>query len=425
MRHEIDLDRLGPAGPPMAQAIERCVHCGFCLPACPTYQEMGEEMDSPRGRILLMKEVLEERLSFQEAAPFVDRCLGCLACEPACPSGVGYRDLLHGYREIARRQEPGPLTERLRRWLVHSVLPSPSAFRWALRGARLGARFSALLPSSWRPLFVMARGLSWPLPTAEPLPALEPAQGQRRARVALLVGCAQEVLEPQITRSAVRLLARCGVEVVIPPRQGCCGSLALHDGELERAVKLAARNLEIFPKDVDAVLTTAAGCGSGMAEYPALFARQGLDATAASALAAKTRDISDFLAELGLPEVPPLGRKLIVAYQGACHLEQAQGIRRQPRDLLRLVPNLELVSLGDGELCCGSAGTYNLDQPEMADRLGQRKAEAIMASGAEAVATGNVGCLVQMRLYLERLGGGVPIYHTVEVLDRAYRGELL
>ncbi|MCZ6508922.1 MAG: heterodisulfide reductase-related iron-sulfur binding cluster [Acidobacteria bacterium] len=425
MRHQIDVDRLGPAGPPMAQAVEGCVHCGFCLPACPTYQEMGEEMDSPRGRILLMKEVLEERLSFREAAPYIDRCLGCLACEPACPSGVGYHDLLHGYREVARRREPGTLAERLRRRLVHSVLPSPVAFRWALRGARLGARLAGLVPSSWRPLFDMARGLPWPLPAAAPLPAVQQASGRRRARVALLVGCAQEVLEPQITRSALRLLARCGVEVVVPAGQGCCGSLALHDGEVVRAVELATRNLAAFPTDVDAVLTTAAGCGSGIAEYPALFARQGRDPTAASAFAAKTRDVSDFLAELGMPEVPALARTLTLAYQGACHLEQAQGVRRQPRDLLRQVPNLRLVSLGDGERCCGSAGTYNLDQPRMADQLGRRKAEAVLASGAEAVATGNVGCLVQMRLHLDRLGASVPIYHTVEVLDRAFRKDLL
>ena len=420
--HSIDSKKLGAAGSDMAKAIEGCVHCGFCLPVCPTYQELGEEMDSPRGRILLMKEVLEDHLAAADARPFVDRCLGCLACEPACPSGVSYRDLLHGYRDHTEKESPRPLLDRLRRSLVHRILPSPSLFRWALRGGRIAAPLSFLAPASWRPLLNMAAEIPWPLARATPLPTSRPANGKRRARVALLSGCAQEVLAPQITRAAVRVLGACGVEVVVPRGQGCCGSLALHDGEASRALDLAQHNVAVFPRDVDAILTTAAGCGSGIAGYPALFRHAGVDPREADELASKTRDLSAFLVELGLPPVPALPTPLTVAYQGACHLEHAQGIRSEPRALLERVPGLTLVPMAGADRCCGSAGTYNLEQPEMAEQLGRAKAEAVISAGVDAVATGNVGCLVQMRLHLKRLGSAVSVLHTVELLDQAYRG---
>lgn len=422
MLHTIDSEPLGPAGRDMTKAIESCVHCGFCLPACPTYQELGEEMDSPRGRILLMKEVLEQNLAVEEARPYVDRCLGCLACEPACPSGVRYRDLLHAYRDLARRQGPRSFAERLRRSSIHRVLPSPMLFRWALRGARISAPLMRFVPSSWRPLLAMAKSLPWPLPRASVLPRVQEAEGRRRARVALLVGCAQEVLAPEITRAALRVLRRCGVEVVVPKRQGCCGSLALHDGEAEKALRLAEHNVEVFPEDVDAILTTAAGCGSGIAEYPALFRHAGRDPRAAEAFARKTQDVSAFLEDLGPSDVPPLPRPLTVAYQGACHLEHAQGVRDEPRALLRRIPNLTLQSMADSDRCCGSAGTYNLDQPELADSLGRAKAEAVISAQVGAVATGNVGCLVQLRMHLRKLGSDLPVYHTIELLDQAYGG---
>ena len=423
MQHSVDPALLGPRGPAMTDAIARCVHCGFCLPVCPTYQEMGEEMDSPRGRIVLMKEVLEGHLEASEARPYVDRCLGCLACEPACPSGVGYRDLLHGFREQTRESASRPRLDRLRRRAVHAVLPSPRLFRWGLGAARAFGFTRRALPATWRPLIDMARSLPWPLPSAEPLPVEIESEGPRRARVGLMTGCVQEALAPRISRAAIRVLARNGVEVVVPRAQGCCGSLALHDGEAERARELALGNFRAFPSDLDAILTSAAGCGSGISEYPALFdGNAGFEA--ASRFSEKAIDVATFLDDLGLVEVPPLPGPLLLAYQGACHLEQAQGVVAQPRRLLRQIEGLELVGLGDGERCCGSAGTYNLDQPQIAAQLGRAKAAAVIASGADLLASGNVGCLVQIRMHLGALGSSVPVHHTVEVLDLAYRGEL-
>jgi len=396
MQHSVDASLLGPRGPAMTEAIARCVHCGFCLPVCPTYQEMGEEMDSPRGRIVLMKEVLEGHLEASEAKPYVDRCLGCLACEPACPSGVGYRDLLHGFRDQARELAPGTWLDRLRHRAVHTVLPSPRLFRWALAAARAFGFTRRALPPAWRPLIDMARSLPWPLPPAEPLPVEIESDGPRRARVGLMTGCVQEALAPGISRAAVRVLVRNGVEVVVPRAQGCCGSLALHDGEAEQARQLALQNFAAFPADLDAILTTAAGCGSGISEYPALFdGATGFEA--ASRFSGKAIDVSAFLDDLGLVEIPPLSEPLRLAYQGACHLEQAQGVIAQPRRLLQQIEGLELLGLGDGERCCGSAGTYNLDQPEMAADLGRAKAEAVIAAGADLLASGHVRCLARLR----------------------------
>jgi glycolate oxidase iron-sulfur subunit len=427
MQHQIEIERWereagAPAVAAMAAAIESCVHCGFCLPACPTYQELGEEMDSPRGRIVLMKQALEGNIPLDAAAPYVDRCLGCLACEPACPSGVQYHRLLHPFRELARDGAGGGVIDRFRRRLIHAVLPSPRRFRLALRSARLGGLVAPLLPASWRSLVDWAGEAPRPLPRAASLPPLLAAVGVRRARVALLTGCAQQVLAPGITEAAARVLAKNGVEVVIPGEQGCCGSLAMHDGLLDQARALARRNLAAFPRDVDAIVTTAAGCGSGIAEYPDLFAST-REAESAAEHAAKTVDVHVFLDRLGLVAPPPLERELVVAYQDACHLRQARGIVAEPRSVLRAVPGLRLVELVDPGVCCGSAGTYNLEQPEIAARLGERKAHAVVASGAAAVATGNIGCAVQLRRHLRLLGSTVPVLHTVEILDRAYRGE--
>jgi glycolate oxidase iron-sulfur subunit len=428
MRHTIDLERWDDAGVrtvgAMAAAIESCVHCGFCLPACPTYRELGEEMDSPRGRIVLMKEALEGSIPIGAAAPYVDRCLGCLACEPACPSGVQYHRLLHPFRDLARAGGAGDsVLDRARRRVVHSVLPSPGRFRLALRAARLGGWLAPLLPASWRALLDWAGEAPRPLPRAASLPLQVAAEGARRARVALLTGCAQQVLAPGITAAAVRVLARNGVEVVIPPAQGCCGSLAMHDGLLETARELARRNLDAFPRDVDAIVTTAAGCGSGIAEYPDLFADAGAaEAASAAAHASLQVDVHVFLDRLGMTPPPPLARELVVAYQDACHLRQARGIAAEPRRVLESIGGLRLVEIAEPAMCCGSAGTYNLEQPAIAASLGERKAKAVLATGAEVVATGNIGCAVQLRRYLRLAGSALPVLHSVEILDRAYGG---
>lgn len=420
MQHRIPVEALGVHGPTMANAVEACVHCGFCLPACPTYRLLGEEMDSPRGRIFLMKDVLEGSLPLEEALPYLDRCLGCVGCVTACPSGVAYGDLLVSFRSHTADHRHRPVGERLSHALMRRTLPYPGRFRVAASLGKLMRPLADSLPPAMR---AMVDLLPERLPEAEPLPEVVPAEGTRRARVALLVGCVQQVLAPEINWATVRVLARNGVEVVIPREQGCCGALSLHSGDWETAQRLARANLTAFPTDVDAVVTNAAGCGSGLHDYRLLFQGQP-EAEQAEALAAKAMDVSAFLDRLGWEPPPPLRRELTVAYHDACHLAHAQGVREAPRRLLRSIPHLTLVEIEEGDLCCGSAGTYNIEQPELAAALGQRKAQAILAARPHALVTGNIGCLTQIAHHLRRLGSALPLYHTVQLLDLAYRRQL-
>ena len=423
MRHEIPTADFAPYGETMGHEVKACVHCGFCLPVCPTYKVLGQEMDSPRGRIFLMKEVLEGNLSLEEGIPYVDKCLGCLACVTACPSGVQYGELLNPFRSYAEKQRKRDPMSRLTRFMLSHILPFPKRFRKAAALGRLAQPFRPLLPAAMR---TMANLLPPKLPSAGPLPSTYPAKGTRRARVALLAGCAQQVLAPQINWATLRVLSENGVEVVIPADQGCCGALAMHGGEADQARSLAARNFGSFPKDVDAILTNAAGCGSGMKEYPLLF--KGLQQEEeARDFAHRVQDVSVFLSELGLKDPPALPAPERVAYHDACHLAHAQGVRQEPRKLLESIPDLTLVEIPDGETCCGSAGTYNLEQPEIARALGERKVGTILETQPDSVAAGNVGCIIQIRTHLERRGESVPVLHTLEVLDRAYssRGALL
>ena len=417
MQHTIPIDQLGPTGEVMARAVEKCVHCGFCLPTCPTYVTLGEEMDSPRGRIFLMKSALEGALEVEDTLPFVDRCLGCMACVTACPSGVQYDELLTPYRARAEKKRPRTLAEKLTRLLVRETLPYPSRFRLAATMGKLAAPLRRLLPSSLSAMLsLLPDGLP---PATRPLPPVYPAEGQRKARVALLAGCVQQVLAPEINWATLRVLARNGIEVVIPKQQGCCGSLMMHTGDDVAGRDLARKNLRVFPKDVDAMITNTAGCGSGMKAYGLLF-KGCAEEEEARAFAAKVRDVTEFLVDFEI-DPPPLTRPIRLAYHDACHLAHAQGITDAPRHLLRRIPNLTLVDIPEGELCCGSAGTYNIEQPDLADAIGQRKAENILRTGAEAVAAGNIGCLVQIRTHLARLQKPMPVLHTIEVLDRAYR----
>ena len=419
MHHRIPTATLGPHGAGMVRAIETCIHCGLCLPACPTYQLLGEEMDSPRGRIFLMKDVLEGRLPPDEATlQYVDRCLGCLACQAVCPSGVHYEALVVPFRAHAERRRRRPLLARAVRGLALRTLPYPGRFRLAARAGRLARPLRGLLPS---PLAAMLELLPDHLPPPAPLPAVVPAEGRRRARVALLVGCVQRVLAPEITAAAVRVLARNGVEVVVPPGQGCCGALPMHAGADRQARTLARGILAAFPRDVDAVVTTAAGCGSAMKAYPLLFAGDG-EGAGAEAFARRVRDVSEVLDGLGLVPGARFAAPVRVAYHDACHLAQAQGIRAAPRRLLAAVENAAVVEVTGGEACCGSAGIYNLKEPAIARALGDRKAAAIRETGAAVVASGNIGCLVQLRAALARTGPPLPVRHTVELLDLAYRG---
>jgi glycolate oxidase iron-sulfur subunit len=417
MLHEIPSNQHGPFAQPMTHAIETCVHCGFCLAACPTYQTLGQEMDSPRGRIVLMKEVLEGKLSWEAAQPHVDRCLGCLACEPACPSGVPYRDLLSPFRALAQTRFKRSPAEKWQRALASQTIPFPARFRVAALLGRVGKVFRPLLPRAWRSMLDL---LPATLPPAQHWPALTAARGQRRARVALLAGCAQCVLEPDINTATIEVLARNGVEVVVPRGQGCCGGLAWHTGDLRAAQKFARRNLNAFPTDVDAIVTNAAGCGSAMHEY-SLMLRGAPEESRAEVFQKRVVDVSAFLHRLGLRELPQgAGHPQRLAYHEACHLVNAQNVRREPRALLLAIPGVELIELTDALMCCGSAGTYNLDQPEIAASLGQQKAEAVRATGAEMVASGNIGCITQLRAHLARQNSPVRVRHTMQVLRDAY-----
>ena len=422
MIHAIKTEEHAPYGDAMAKAVQTCVHCGFCLAACPTYAEFGEEMDSPRGRIVLMKHVLEGDLAPQAAQLHIDRCLGCLACEPACPSGVPYRDLLSPFRakmETEQKFSRSPAV-RFRRWIAAKTIPFPARFRRALAAARIGKMLRPLVPGALRPMLQLAPAC---VPEAVKLAEIYPTRGERRARVALLAGCAQQVLDPDINVATIDVLTRNGVEVVVPANQGCCGGLAWHTGDLRSAQAFARRNLDAFPSDVDAIVTNAAGCGSTMHEYH-LVLRGTPDEARAETFRHRVVDVSVFLARLGLRETPHGKGAARVAYHDACHLANAQGVRAEPRALLRAIPGLELIELPDAHLCCGSAGTYNIDQPDTAASLGEKKARAAMATGASAVASGNIGCLTQLRVHLEKLNSPVRVRHTLQVLRDAYRADL-
>lgn len=417
MLHSISTESFGPLGEPMAKAVSACVHCGFCLAACPTYRELGQEMDSPRGRIVLMKEVLEGTLELAAAQPHVDRCLGCLACEPACPSGVPYRDLISPFRAVTAGKMYRSPGEKVRRFLAGTTLPFPARFRLAAMLGKVAraSRFRRWVPRSWHAMLDLVPET---LPAGQSWPEVNPAIGKRRARVALLLGCAQRVLDPDINTSTIEVLTRNGVEVLVPRAQGCCGGLAWHTGDLPAARRFARRNLLAFPADVDAIVTNAAGCGSAMQEYHLILRGTG-DEELADAFRHRVQDVSLFLAGLGLRE-PLREMPLTLAYHDACHLANAQEVRRQPRDLLRSIPGLNLVEITDAQYCCGSAGTYNLEQPGIAAALGAQKARAILATGADVVASGNIGCLTQLRLHLRQLGSPMEVRHTIQVLRDAH-----
>ena len=418
MQHNIDKNKAGARGEKMVSAIESCVHCGFCLSTCPTYSVLGEEMDSPRGRIYLMKNVLEGSLETEAAQSYIDRCLGCMACVPACPSGVGYGDLLTGYRAFTEAERERSFVDTASRTLICETLPYPNRFRLAVQTGGVGKFFQNAVPEKLGALVGMIPDA---LPKSEALPEIYPAKGEKRARVALLAGCVQQVLAPEINWATLRVLAENGVETVIPKQQGCCGSLMMHIGEAKRAMHFAQNNFAAFPEDVDAIITNAAGCGSGMHEYPFLFAGD-KDENRAKAFADRVKDISVFLDELSIVQPPALSKALRVAYHDACHLLHAQKIHSAPRKLLKSIPNLSLVELSEAGSCCGSAGIYNLEQPEIASELGQRTAKAVLDANVDIAVSGNIGCLTQVEKHLKEMGRSIPVLHTIQLLDWAYRG---
>jgi len=423
-----------------------CVHCGFCLPACPTYQLWGEEMDSPRGRIHLIGQMLDGASTSQAAAAHLDRCLGCMACVPACPSGVRYDNLIEAARSwaaepLAVSEPPHPLPPRSRREralraAIFATFPYPDRLRLALvplraaqrthadrlveRGliGRMIARFApeltaALRVAPGRPASRLERGR---------LPALVNARGERRAVVGMLTGCVQQVFFPQVNAATARVLASEGCDVVIPAEQGCCGALSLHDGRRTEAARFARATIEAFERaGVDAVVVNSAGCGSAMKEYADLLADDRAWAVRAAAVAAKVADFSEFLADLG-PVAKRHPLRMTVAYHDACHLAYAQRITAQPRELLAAIPGLGVADLADAGMCCGSAGIYNLIQPEAAQELGARKAAAVAATGADVVVSANPGCTLQIAAALGAAGTTMPALHIAEVLDASLRG---
>jgi glycolate oxidase iron-sulfur subunit len=422
--HSIPTDRLegelGAWAGEMSQAVSACVHCGFCLPTCPTYLELGEEMDSPRGRIVLMKGALEGELEPAQVSPHLDACLGCVACVTACPSGVRYGELLTPFRAWLERRRRRPLASRAWRWLLASTMPHPRRFAVLLRLGAPVRPLRRLLPARLRAALDLLPARSRVRHPAPTVPS--PPEATARGRVALLRGCVQSVLAPGIERCTVDALHAFGWRVEVPVGQGCCGGLALHTGDLGRARALAAPNLTAFDRGYDAIVSNAAGCGSALREAATLFAGSPEEA-AARRLRDRARDVSSVLAEAlddAFPGgLPPLPRPLRAVYHDPCHLQHAQGERRAPRALLRAIPNLELLEPRESEICCGSAGTYNLEQPALADRLGERKARALLELGADAVITGNLGCALQIRRHAERLGRPLEVLHTVEVVAAA------
>jgi glycolate dehydrogenase iron-sulfur subunit len=416
--------------PPSDELIDKCVHCGFCLPVCPTYVLWREEMDSPRGRIYLMKMVSEGAATINETwVGHFDACLGCMACMTACPSGVEYGKLIEATRAQIERRYTRPAAEKRFRRFLFSTFTRPDRLRALLLPLRLYQRsgLQALVRRMGLPKLLPTRlrameALLPQVPPQETLPELIPAQGERRRRVGLLLGCVQRVFFPHVNAATARLLAAEGCEVVAPSAQPCCGALAVHAGEEELALQFARRTIDAFEKaQVDAVIINAAGCGSTLKEYGHLLRDDPEYAKRARAFAAKCRDISEFLAEL-TPRATWHSLRLRVAYHDACHLQHAQGVRTQPRALLRRIPQLELLEIPEAALCCGSAGIYNLVQPEAAAQLGDRKAGHLSALEADMVVSANPGCMLQLESALGRAGRKLPVRHIVELLDASIRG---
>jgi glycolate oxidase iron-sulfur subunit len=400
--------------------LRACVHCGFCTATCPTYVLLGDELDSPRGRIYLIKNMLEQDGPVApDTVKHVDRCLSCLSCMTTCPSGVHYMHLVdHGRKHIEEHYRRPWIDRALRRTLGR-VLTRPGLMRLALLGARVAKPLAGLLPARLRPLFALAPA-HVPGPSAVDRPQVFPAEGMRRKRVALMPGCAQQVLAPSINEATIRLLTRHGCEVVVAAGSGCCGALMHHLGDEAPALALARANIDAWQRagDLDAIVVNASGCGTTVKDYGFMLRTDPAYAEKAAALSARTRDISELVAELGLHPPVPGVPNLRVAYHSACSLQHGQKIDRAPRELLAAA-GFEVADIPEGHLCCGSAGTYNILQPELAGALRDRKLANIALTRPDIVAAGNIGCITQ-------LAGDapIPIVHTVELLDWATGGPM-
>jgi len=416
--------------PPDKDLIDDCVHCGFCLPTCPTYVLFGEEMDSPRGRIYLMNKGLTEEAMDDTMVRHWDLCLGCMACVTACPSGVQYDKLIEATRAQIERRYERRSDDKAFREMIFSLFPYRNRLRFAASPLRLYQRLR--LGDRLRKAGVMDRlparmrameALMPELQREETIPELTVPTGERRRRVGVLLGCVQQVFFSQVNAATVRVLAAEGCEVVAPKSQGCCGALSTHAGREEESLNFARKTIETFENEnLDAVIVNAAGCGSTMKEYGHLLRDDPDYAQRAEEFSAKVRDVSEFFAEIGpLAERHPL--PLPIAYHDACHLGHAQGIRKQPRQVLKGIPGVEIKEIREAEICCGSAGIYNMVEPEPAAELGERKAKNVLATGARMLVTSNPGCILQIKASLKKMGNDIPTAHPMEVLDASIRGE--
>jgi glycolate dehydrogenase iron-sulfur subunit len=420
---------------PLEPLIDKCVHCGFCLPTCPSYLLLGQEMDSPRGRIYLMKAGVDGRLDMSPGiVGHFDTCLGCMACETACPSGVRYAPLIEETRAAIEHHHQRPAAERLFRRLLFLLLPFPARLRplalplvlvnalrrWPSLLKRLPLRLSNLIALAPDARLSGLSGMLWGVPERTA------AVGTARLRVGLLTGCVQRVFFGHVNEATVRVLSAEGCDVLAPRRQGCCGALALHSGLDEEAREFARGLIGAFERaDIDVVVVNAAGCGSTMKGYGELLRNDPAWADRARAFAAAVRDVTEVIAGFESARAPRHPLDVRVAYHDACHLAHAQGVRQPPRDVLASIPGLTVVPIGDSEICCGSAGIFNLVQPEMAAELGRRKAAKIAEAEPDVIATTNPGCILQIGAAGRAAGHSRPVLHVVELLDASIRGETL
>jgi glycolate oxidase iron-sulfur subunit len=415
--------------PPSAALVADCVHCGFCLPTCPTYALWGQEMDSPRGRIYLMGVGLEGEPMTPAMVEHFDACLGCMACVTACPSGVQYDKLIEATRAQVERRFERPKADRALRSAIFALFPHPRRLRLMRGPLRLyqGSGLSRPLRKSGvlqriSPTLAAMEALAPTLGRADRVPERTPAQGERRGTVGMLLGCVQREFFPGVNAATARVLAAEGFDVIAPSAQGCCGALSAHNGRESEAQGFARALIDQFERaGVDAVVVNSAGCGSAMKDYADLLADDPVYAERAKRFVDGVRDISEFLYERGaVASRHPL--PVTIAYHDACHLGHAQGVRAQPRELLHAIPGLQLREIADADLCCGSAGIYNVLNPVAARELGDRKAANVLRTKAQLLVTANPACLMQVASSVERGGGRIALAHTVEVLDASIRG---
>jgi glycolate oxidase iron-sulfur subunit len=402
------------------EVLRTCVHCGFCTATCPTYQVLGDELDSPRGRIYLIKDMLEnERVPDAKTVKHIDRCLSCLACMSTCPSGVHYMHLVDHARAYIEENYKRPWDERALRWILALILPYPMRFRVALLFAKMGRPFKSLVPDARLRAMLEMAPKDVPPPSLNDDPQVFPAYGERKKRVALMTGCAQKALNTDINDATIRLLRRHGCEVVIAEGMGCCGALTHHMGKVKESHGTAAKNIRAWAKEMDGegldyIVINTSGCGTTVKDYGHMFREDAL-AEDAARVSEKARDISEVMIELGLtnPEPP---QPLRIAYHAACSLQHGQQIKDFPKQLLRNA-GFKVVEPKDSHLCCGSAGTYNLMQPEISGQLKERKVTTLEATNPDIIAAGNIGCMMQIGSAI-----GVPVVHTAELLDWATGG---